>query len=174
MNLAVARHNDRVEKRILSALLAISMAFNGYYMMSSKYIPYIVETDKIGNIISVGAADRANPVDNKRVIREQMINWVENARLIVGDQADGKRFQKWVYARVQERSAAKTALDRFILSADHSRRRRITRSMHRSRSAFRYQTIRFRSNGLRRCTRRMALSWARNGGRVSSHTRSFL
>lgn len=127
MNLAVARHNDRVEKRILYALLAMSMAFNGYYMVSSKFIPYVVQTDKIGNIISVGPADRANPVDNKRVIREQMINWVENARLIVGDQGAGKRFQKWVYARVQEGSAAKAALDHFYVerrpfetAADHT------------------------------------------------------
>ncbi|TCK31786.1 type IV secretion system protein VirB5 [Paraburkholderia sp. BL8N3] len=127
MNLAVARHNDRVEKRILYAILAMSVAFNGYYMMSSKFIPYVVETDRIGNIITVGPADRANPVDNKRVIREQMVSWVENARLIVGDQAAGKRFQKWVYARVQEGSAAKTALDRFYAdrkpfetAADHT------------------------------------------------------
>ncbi len=127
MNLAVARHNDRVEKRILYAILAMSVAFNGYYMMSSKFIPYVVETDRIGNIITVGPADRANPVDNKRVIREQMISWVENARLIVGDQSAGKRFQKWVYARVQEGSAAKTALDRFYAdrkpfetAADHT------------------------------------------------------
>lgn len=127
MNLAVAVHNGRVQNRILCAILAMSVAFNGYYMMSSKFVPYVVALDKIGNIISVGPADRANPVDNKRVIREQMINWVEYSRLIIGDQAAGKRFQKWVYARVQEGSAAKKALDHFYAdrkpfetAADHT------------------------------------------------------
>lgn len=127
MNLAVALHNARVEKRIQYALLAMSMAFNGYYMLSSKYVPFIVAVDKLGYQISVGPADRLNAVDSKRVIREQMIDWVEYSRLIIGDQAAGKRFQRWVYARVQEGSAAKKALDRFYderkpfqTAADHT------------------------------------------------------
>ncbi|MBN3815193.1 type IV secretion system protein [Paraburkholderia sp. Se-20369] len=127
MNLAVARHNDRVEKRILYAILAMSVAFNGYYQMSSKFVPFVVAVDKLGYQISVGPADRLNAVDSKRVIREQMINWVEYSRLIIGDQAAGKRFQRWVYARVQEGSAAKKALDRFYddrkpfqTAADHT------------------------------------------------------
>lgn len=127
MNLAVARHNAQVGFRIVSAILAISVSFNGYYLLSSKYIPYVVVEDKIGNIISVGVADRANPVDSKRVIREQMIDWVEYSRLIIGDQAAQKRFIGWVYARVQEGTPAKKELDRFILerkpfqtAADHT------------------------------------------------------
>ncbi|CAG2138357.1 hypothetical protein LMG19282_01484 [Cupriavidus campinensis] len=113
MNLAAAAHNWRVAFRIVCALLAISMGFNGYYMLSSKYVPYIVEVDKIGHVVSVGPANRATPIDKKRVEREQITQWVENARLIVGDQAAQKRFISWVYARVQEGSKAKRALDRF-------------------------------------------------------------
>lgn len=127
MNLSIEKHNWQVAWQITVAILAVSMAFNGYYMISSKFVPYVVAVDKLGNIISVGVANRANPIDNKRVLREQMINWVEYARLIVGDQAAQKRFMGWVYARVQDNSAAKHALDRFIrerkpftTAADHT------------------------------------------------------
>ncbi|KAA0178828.1 type IV secretion system protein [Cupriavidus gilardii] len=114
MNLAVAAQNWRAAFRITAALLAVSMAFNGYYMVSSKFVPYVVAVDKLGHVVSVGVANRANPIDNKRVIREQMVQWVENSRLIVGDQAAQKRFIQWVYARVQDGTPAKRALDQFI------------------------------------------------------------
>ncbi|MGY8527609.1 VirB8/TrbF family protein [Paracidovorax citrulli] len=114
MNLAVSAHNWRAAFRITAALLAVSMAFNGYYMLSSKYVPYVVMVDKIGHVLSVGVADRAKPVDSKRVIREQMVQWVENSRLIVGDQYAQKRFMEWVYARVLDGSAAKRSLDQFV------------------------------------------------------------
>ncbi len=114
MNLAVAQHNWQVAWRITAAILAITVACNGYYIMSNKFVPYVVEVDKLGHIVSVGVANRAHPIDDKRVLRAQMIEWVEYARLIVSDHTAQKRFMEWVYAHVQDNSAAKQALDRFV------------------------------------------------------------
>lgn len=126
MNLSIATRNWQLAWQITAAILAVSVAFNGYYMTASKFIPYVVAVDKLGTVISVGPADQAHPIDNVRVVREQMIRWVEYARLIVADAEAQKRFMNWVYARVQSESAAKRALDRFV----HQRKPFATAAQH--------------------------------------------
>jgi type IV secretion system protein VirB5 len=113
MNLAVEKHNWQVACRLIFGLLLISFTFNGYYMMQPKYIPYTVEIDKIGHVIAVGPADRSNPIDTKRVLRRQVIEFVENSRTVVGDNLAQKRIMNWVYARVPGNSKAKAQLDEF-------------------------------------------------------------
>jgi len=113
MNSAVAKHNWQVAWRLTMGMLAISFSFNGYYMMQPKYIPYTIEVDKIGHVISVGAADKGNPIDSKRVLRRQVIEFIENSRTVIGDNLAQKRIMNWVYARVPGNSKAKTYLDEF-------------------------------------------------------------
>lgn len=114
MDLAVDKRNWQIAWRITAGLLAISMAFNGKYMLDSKYVPYVVAMDALGHVISVGPADRAHPIDSKRVIRSEMMEWVENTRRVVSDQSAQKAFLRKSYARVEEGSKAKKALDTFI------------------------------------------------------------
>ncbi|WP_080500772.1 type IV secretion system protein [Burkholderia pseudomallei] len=113
LNLAVEKRNWQVAWRITAALLAVSMSFNGYYMMTSKFIPYVVAVDKLGTVVSVGQPSRANPVDSRRAMREQVIRWVEWSRIIAGDQDAQKTFMRYVYARVQAGSPAYKKLDSF-------------------------------------------------------------
>lgn len=113
MNLAVEKYNWQIAWRLTFGLLAISFAFNGYYMMQPKYVPYTIEVDKIGHVISVGPADRGNPIDTKRVLRRQVIEFIENSRTVVGDNLAQKRIMNWVYARVPSNSKSKTELDEF-------------------------------------------------------------
>ncbi|NTB05918.1 type IV secretion system protein [Agrobacterium tumefaciens] len=114
MNLAIDKSNWQLAFRITAAILAISVSINGYYVMSSKFIPYYVEVDKMGHVISVGVGTPAAPVDFKRVVRAEMIGWVESTRRVVSDQAAQKFFLRKAYARVEEGSRAKKALDRFV------------------------------------------------------------
>jgi type IV secretion system protein VirB5 len=113
MNLAVEKHNWQVAWRLTFALLAISFTFNGYYMMYPKFVPYTIEVDKIGHVISIGATDRGNPIDIKRVLRRQIIEFIENSRTVVGDNLAQKRIMNWVYARIPGNSKAKVYLDEF-------------------------------------------------------------
>lgn len=113
MNQAVDKHNWQTAFRITAGLLAISMGFNGYYMLQSKFIPVPIAMDKIGHLVVVGPADKANPIDNQRVLRAEVIQWLEDARIIVGDQLAQKRFMNRVYARVPSTGKAKTALDEY-------------------------------------------------------------
>jgi type IV secretion system protein VirB5 len=111
LNQAVAKHNWQTAFRITAALLAISMGFNGYYMTQSKFIPMVIATDKIGNLVVVGPADKASPIDDKRILRAEVLQWIENARIIVGDQFAQKHFIHRVYARIPSTGTAKTVLD---------------------------------------------------------------
>lgn len=113
MNLSVDKHNWQTAFRITAGILAISMGFNGYYMLQSKFIPVPIAMDQIGHLVVVGPADKANPIDNKRVLRAEVIQWVEDARIIVGDQLAQKRFMNRVYARVPSTGQAKSALDEY-------------------------------------------------------------
>lgn len=113
MNLAVDKHNWQVKWRITVALLAISMGFNGYYMMQSKFVPVVIAMDQIGHLVVVGPVDKAHPIDSRRVLRAEVIKWIENARIIVGDQLAQKRFINHVYARVPSTGQAKTMLDEY-------------------------------------------------------------
>lgn len=113
MNLAVDKYNWQVAFRITAGLLAISMGFNGYYMTQSKFIPVPIAMDEIGHMVVVGPADKARPIDSKRVLRTEAIEWIESARIIVGDQLAQKKFMNRVYARVPATGKARGALDEF-------------------------------------------------------------
>jgi type IV secretion system protein VirB5 len=113
MNLAVSRQNWVKAFLISSALLAVSIGFNGYYMTQSKFIPYIVVTDKIGHVVNVGVADKTNPVDMKRIVRAGVIEWVQNSRFIVSDKLAQKKLIGDVYAHVASTGKSKTQLDAY-------------------------------------------------------------
>lgn len=114
MNLAKAKHNWQVAFCMQSALLAISIAFNGYALLKPKFQPYLMAMDQIGHVVVVGPVDASNPVDSKRVIRGQTIEWVERSRAVIGDLTAAKQNVEWVYARVGANSAAKKKLDEYF------------------------------------------------------------
>ena len=113
LNLAVAKHNWQTAWRITAGLLAISMGFNGFYMLQSKFIPVPIAIDQIGHLVVIGPTNKANPIDNKRVLRAEVIQWIEASRIIVGDQLAQKHFMRSVYARVPSTGKAKAALDEY-------------------------------------------------------------
>lgn len=112
-NLVIAAHNWRVAWQLTFAVFVVSFCFNGYYMMLPKFVPYTVETDKIGNVIAIGPATKGSPVDTKRLIRRQVMDFIENARTVVGDNLAEKKMINWVYARVPSQSQTKNFLDTF-------------------------------------------------------------
>lgn len=114
MDLANDKRNWQIAWRITAALLAVSLGFNGKYQLDSKYIPWVIQVDQFGHVVSVGPVDRAKPMDIERVIRSEMIEWVENTRRVISDQAAQKDYLRKSYARVEEGSLAKKALDKFI------------------------------------------------------------
>ena len=113
-NLAVEKHNWQTAWRLTVALLAMSMGFNGYYMVQSKFIPVPVFMDNVGNVIQVGAVDRSTKIDPKRIKRAEILNWIENCRVVYGDNLAEKKAIKGCYSRVSKQGKTKSELDDFF------------------------------------------------------------
>jgi type IV secretion system protein VirB5 len=64
------------------ALIAVSSAF--HIASQSKFVPYIVEVDKLGQSVAVAPANEATPAD-PRVIHASLAAFIANARLVTPD-----------------------------------------------------------------------------------------
>jgi Type IV secretory pathway, TrbF components len=70
----------------LSALLISLSCVAGliYIGSQSKYVPYIVEVDKLGETVTVGRADKARPIDD-RITKAMLASFVSNFRTVTTD-----------------------------------------------------------------------------------------
>lgn len=73
----------------LIGVLALLVALAGvggmtYIGSQSKFIPYVVEVDRLGQRQAVGPADRAAPVD-QRVVHAAVADWIGSMRLVTPD-----------------------------------------------------------------------------------------
>lgn len=67
---------------LLIALVAVAGALA--IGAQSKFVPYVVQVDKLGQAVVTGPADRAAPAD-VRVIKAQVADFVASARLVTPD-----------------------------------------------------------------------------------------
>lgn len=76
--------------------------------MQSKFIPYVVQVDKLGQAIAVGRADLAAPAD-KRVLQATMAAFIANFRLVTPDVAVQRRavFNTYAYLRTNDPATQK-------------------------------------------------------------------
>jgi len=80
-----------------------------------KFIPYIVEVDKLGNALAVAPALQTTSVD-ARIIKAVAGNFIVNSRVITPDARLQLDFMKRVYAVLAINSAAKQKMDDFYRS----------------------------------------------------------
>ena len=102
--------------RLLAMLEAIALiaAVVGLLFVAgqNKFVPYVVQIDKIGMPLAVRPADEASPVD-QRVIRAEIANFIVDARSVVTDRVVEKSYLDHVYAFVPPGAAAKGYLDSY-------------------------------------------------------------
>lgn len=83
---------------ILSLLIALAGVGGVTYIGSqSKFVPYVIEVDKLGQAVAVQQAQRASPVD-QRIIHASVAQFVADARLVTPDIALQKKAIFAVYA----------------------------------------------------------------------------
>lgn len=83
---------------ILSLLIALAAVGGMVHIGSqSKFIPYVVEVDKLGQAVGVRAADTVQPAD-PRVIRSSVASFISDARLVTPDVALQRAAVLRVYA----------------------------------------------------------------------------
>lgn len=70
---------------IISLLIALgSVGGTLYVAQQSKFIPYVVQVDKVGQAVAVQRADRAAVVDSA-VIHATVAAWITDARMVTPD-----------------------------------------------------------------------------------------
>jgi type IV secretion system protein VirB5 len=109
--------------RLIAVLEAIALMIGIvgliYVAGQSKFLPYIITIDKIGQPVSVHVLDRASPID-ERVVHAELANWLADARNVVTDRVVEKSNIDAVYAMVADGSAARGYLDSWYPAGGHS------------------------------------------------------
>ena len=79
----------------------------------SKFIPYVIEVDKLGQTIAVAPVDRAKGVD-QRVIHAAMAAFVQSARMVTPDVALQRKAIFGVYAMLSPDDPATAKMNEFL------------------------------------------------------------
>jgi type IV secretion system protein TrbF len=83
-----------------------------YVGSKSKYVPYVIEVDKLGEAVAVGPAQLAAPAD-PRVVRASLASFISSARLVTPDVALQRDAIFRVYGMLQTKDPATNKLNEF-------------------------------------------------------------
>jgi type IV secretory pathway TrbF-like protein len=102
---------------IASLLIALACVAGLVYLGGkSKYVPYVIEVDKLGEAVTVGPAQVASPADT-RVIRASLAAFIASARLVTPDQELQRRAIFSVYALMKTKDPATTKMNEYLNGA---------------------------------------------------------
>ena len=86
-----------------------------------RVVPYVVQTDKLGDAVAISRAEISPPAD-PRLIRAQLARWVADVRSVYVDVAAEKRVISEAYALVDRNAAGAQTLNDWFSHNDPFRR----------------------------------------------------
>lgn len=99
---------------ILSLLIALSSVGGIVYIgQQSRFIPYVVQVDRLGQAAASGFADRASPVDT-RVMQATLAAFIADARLVTPDVALQRSAVFRVYAFLDRNAPGTTKMNEWL------------------------------------------------------------
>ena len=99
---------------ILSLIIAMgAVAGSLYIAQQSKFVPYVVQVDKLGQAVAVSRADRAGKVDS-RVVHATLASWITDARMVTPDVALQSEAIFRVYAHLNTNDAATMKMNSWL------------------------------------------------------------
>ncbi len=99
---------------LISLLIAFAAVGGVVYIGSqSKFVPYVVEVNKLGEAMAVAPASQADKVD-QRIVRAATAEFIVNARTVTPDIAMQRRAIFKVYALMKSGSAATRKMTAFL------------------------------------------------------------
>ena len=105
---------------VLSLLIALGGIGGMIHIGSqSKYVPYVIEVDKLGQTIAVARADKAKPVD-QRVVRASVASFITQARTVTPDAALQRKMVFGVYALLGQQDPATQKMNEGLNGSDES------------------------------------------------------
>lgn len=100
---------------LLIALLAVGGTI--HTGLQSKFVPYVVEVDKLGRTAAVSVADRAATPD-ARVVKAALSEWFECARMVSVDGVVQRKCIFKIYALLAENEPATAKMNEWLNSSD--------------------------------------------------------
>jgi type IV secretion system protein TrbF len=99
----------------LTAFLSLgiaAVAVSGIVWIGSQnhVVPYVVQTDKLGDALAIQRADVAAPIDS-RLIRSQLAKWINDVRCVYTDVSAQRHLIDEAYAMVDQNAAAAEQLN---------------------------------------------------------------
>jgi type IV secretory pathway TrbF-like protein len=105
---------------ILSLLIALAAVGGIIHVGSqSKFVPYVVEVDKLGQAAAVSEAQRAAPAD-ARVIHASVASFVSDARLVSADVALQRKAVFHVYSMLAPNDPATAKMTEWLNGTEDS------------------------------------------------------
>lgn len=99
---------------ILSLLIALAGVGGVIHIgQQSKFIPYIVEVDKIGQTVAAGPVKESAKAD-KRIIHAAVADFISNARVVTPDAALQRKAVYGVYAVLSPNDPATTKMNEWL------------------------------------------------------------
>lgn len=112
-DLAASRQNWQM-LGLLSLLIALAGVGGMIYIGSqSKYVPYVVEVDKLGQTLAVAPADRTREVDS-RIVHAAVASFIQAARMVTPDVALQRKAIFSVYAMLAPDDPATAKMNEFM------------------------------------------------------------
>jgi type IV secretion system protein VirB5 len=110
----------------LTALVALGVALVAvagivWIGAQNRVVPYVVETDRLGDALAIRRADVAAPVD-PRLIRAQLARWIAEVRSVYVDVAAERKLIAEAYATVDRSGAADRELNEWFSQNDPFKR----------------------------------------------------
>ena len=99
---------------VAATILAVGMVVTA---SRSKYIPYVVEVDKLGTLQAVGPADHMEKPSDL-IVKSALKGLIEDIRFITSDSSVQVKAIKRVYSKVPSGSATKIFLDGYYKDND--------------------------------------------------------
>jgi type IV secretion system protein VirB5 len=102
--------------------LCIALALSGgmiYVASQSKFIPYVVQTDAIGNVGAVGPVQSTVPAD-VRIIRSALVSFIHDARLVTPDVQLQRKAVFNLYAHLSTGDPATVKMNEWLNSTPES------------------------------------------------------
>lgn len=112
---AVMRERDVARLlALLAAMVALVLAGGIVYDRgTSRYVPYIVAVDKLGQAAAVGVAERA-AVPDDRMIKAALHTWIRNARTVTMDGRLQRDMIVALYSMIAAGDAARGKMDEYL------------------------------------------------------------
>lgn len=99
---------------LLSLLLAIAAVGGIIHIGSqSKFVPYIVQVDKLGQAVATARADQAAPVDN-RIIIYTLASFISDARMVTPDVTVQRTAVFNIYAHLTQNDPASIKMNEWL------------------------------------------------------------